>query len=352
MTPRAEVGSLGRAPSAARTNVPDAEARSPSAPRTIVAGAILGFPISVALLLLSMRHLNGHELRASLGGAHLPTFALGVAVISVVYVVQAARWRTISDAPEVRLTRFLEWVVGAVAVNNVIPGRAGDILRAEWLSRGTRRPRTAALSSVVVDRGLDVVTLAAILVLTYPFVPHSAWLNHFWIAGGVMGGVVSSGLLAAMVYSRRRSASAGVGLRAQLTHIARGAGTILQGRRGMKAASQSVLAWAVWTLGAWLVASSLGIALTPFEVLFVAAVLNLGVAIPSSPGFIGTYQWLAVSALGILGVSHADAFAFSVLMHAAWFVPTTLAGGALALRKLPAAVGGALLQRPSENHAA
>jgi hypothetical protein len=71
----------------------------------------------------------------------------------------------------------------------------------------------------------------------------------------------------------------------------------------------------------------------PVEALFVTAVLNLGAAIPSSPGFIGTYQWLGVSALTVLGVGHTRAFAFSVLMHAVWFVPTTMAGAALALFK-------------------
>jgi hypothetical protein len=48
-----------------------------------------------------------------------------------------------------------------------------------------------------------------------------------------------------------------------------------------------------------------------------------------------------VSALGILGVGHADAFAFAVLMHAAWYLPTTLAGVVLALRRIPPAVAGA-----------
>jgi uncharacterized membrane protein YbhN (UPF0104 family) len=113
-----------------------------------------------------------------------------------------------------------------------------------------------------------------------------------------------------------------------------------------------MLAWGIWALSAWLVAYSLGITLTPVEVVFVTAVLNLGVAIPSSPGFIGTYQWLAVSALGALGVNHTEAFAFSVLMHAAWFVPTTLAGAALAVRKLSPAVADILPRRTSESHAA
>ena len=56
--------------------------------------------------------------------------------------------------------------------------------------------------------------------------------------------------------------------------------------------------------------------------------LALGVAIPSSPGYIGTYQWLGVAALGLLDIPVEQALAFSILMQASWYVPTTLAGGA------------------------
>jgi uncharacterized protein (TIRG00374 family) len=319
-----------------------ADVRTLSSRRAVVAGAVLGFPISLALLMLSLQHLDGAKLKASLGGANVGALMLAVSVMAIVYVIQADRWRVISVVPGVSLVRFAGWVVGAVAVNNVVPGRAGDILRSEWLARGAGKPRASAVSSVVVDRGFDVVTLVAMLGLTYPFVPHPRWLNDFWIVGGSLGVVVSIVFIAAMFYAGRGRASAARGMRARLADVAHGVGSVLRGRLVLRIAVRSALAWTAWAFSAWLVASSLGIALTPLEVLFVTAVLNLGVAIPSSPGFIGTYQWLGVSALGNLGVGHADAFAFSVLMHAAWYLPTTLAGVVLALRKVPPAVAGAL----------
>ena len=56
--------------------------------------------------------------------------------------------------------------------------------------------------------------------------------------------------------------------------------------------------------------------------------------IPSSPGFIGTYQWLAVAALGAVSVDGDVAIAFSLLMQGIWFVPTTIVGGAIAIREV------------------
>jgi uncharacterized membrane protein YbhN (UPF0104 family) len=62
---------------------------------------------------------------------------------------------------------------------------------------------------------------------------------------------------------------------------------------------------------------------------FLTAVVNLGVSIPSSPGFVGTYQWLCVSTLSIFSVRRSDAFAFAVLLHAMSLIPVTLVGYAV-----------------------
>ena len=62
--------------------------------------------------------------------------------------------------------------------------------------------------------------------------------------------------------------------------------------------------------------------------------VSLGVAIPSSPGFVGTYQWLAVASLGVLDVAREDALAFSILLHGSWYLPTTIVGGLVVIFRL------------------
>ena len=63
------------------------------------------------------------------------------------------------------------------------------------------------------------------------------------------------------------------------------------------------------------------------EAAFVAAALSLGVAIPSSPGYVGTYQWLGVASLGLLDVPVNEALAFTILMQASWYVRRRLPAG-------------------------
>ena len=121
------------------------------------------------------------------------------------------------------------------------------------------------------------------------------------------------------------------------------------GRR--RAAVWLALSIAGWTMGAvaaFLVARSVGIHLAPLEAIFVASALALGVAIPSSPGYIGTYQLIAVEALGLLDIDDSQALAFSILMHASWFVPTTLFGGGVIIwRALRAAERPGALKTPT-----
>ena len=148
----------------------------------------------------------------------------------------------------------------------------------------------------------------------------------------LLGAVV----LFAHVYTERRERdrrSRGLARRV-LRDTARVASPV--GRRRLLAwATLSLGAWTIWAAGAMLVARSLGFELSLVDALFVCAVMNLGVALPSSPGFVGTYEWLGVASLGLLGVDREDALAFSILLHACWYVPTTLAGGiALGARAL------------------
>ena len=99
--------------------------------------------------------------------------------------------------------------------------------------------------------------------------------------------------------------------------------------RGLLWFGMSVLAWGAWAVAAILVGRAVGVELSIVEAVFVTAALNLGVAIPSSPGFVGTYQWLGVSALALFGIGREEGLAFAICMQAVWYVPTTIVGAVI-----------------------
>jgi len=325
-------------PSARSETSGDQERAGPALRRRELIALAIGLPVSALLLAKAVQGIDLGSVWSTLEGADLVRVALAVVAMAMVYVLQAARWRFIARRYGLLPMRSaLSYVIGGVAVNNVVPGRPGELARAYWISNALHIPKARGLSTVIVDRGADVLTLIAFVAVTYAFVPHPTWVRDLAIAAVVLGSLLLAGLLACRWYvSRRERSGKGIPdrLRAlwlvrQVAQVVRGTAATVTARDAVVIGAVSVAAWAVWGLAAYLTAGALSIHLSLTEVLFVTAMVNLGVSIPSSPGFIGTYQWLCVSALGLFGINKGDAFAFSVLMHAVWFVPTTLVGAAL-----------------------
>lgn len=59
---------------------------------------------------------------------------------------------------------------------------------------------------------------------------------------------------------------------------------------------------------------------------FVLGVAAMGVSIPSSPEFVGTYELACIAALFALGVERSLAESFAIVSHAIQFIPVTLIG--------------------------
>ncbi len=303
----------------------------------VVAFVVVGIVSSALFLWLVLREADPHAVWVALRHADLGDVVLAALVMQTVYVAQATRWRLIAGTPEVSVRRFYALVLGGVGANNVLPLRIGDLLRGRWLASRARIPTGSALGSVFRDRACDVLVLVAALVASIALVGDAAWVLRIVVGGLVLVAVLAVFLLGAIVYTRTRP-RARLTDRGRLRRFARD--TIDEvaspiGRRRLAwALVLSCCAWGAWALAAGLVASSLGIDLSAADAVFVTAVVNLGVAIPSSPGFVGTYQWLAVAALGVVGVDGDVAIAFALLMQAVWFIPTTLAGGVIAVREV------------------
>jgi uncharacterized protein (TIRG00374 family) len=293
--------------------------------------ALLGLVISAVFLWLAVKDADPEAVRDALGDADVGLVLLASAVFMTGYLLQAIRWRKIAATPQVRVRRFYEMTLGGLACNNVLPIRIGEVVRAGWLSREAPMPGGRALGTVALDRACDVIALALFLLVGVQAVPTPAWLRNMVIGAAVLLVVIFAALVFARLYTRAQGRDRRE--RGRIRRIVRDTIDFLAEPIGRHRAALwvglSIVAWSVGALAVYLVARSVGVELEPLEAVFVASALALGVAIPSSPGYIGTYQLIAVESLGLLDVDESQALAFSILMHASWFVPTTLIGGAI-----------------------
>ena len=276
-------------------------------------------------LWLALRNADLDAVRHALADAKVGPVLLAVAVFGVGYVFQAARWRRIADTPELPLRSFFAMLIGGLACNNVLPVRIGEFLRAGWLSRDARISGGRAFGSVVLDRICDVITLAVLFAIGLQAVASAAWLVRLAIGALLAVIAIAIVLVLARLYSRRRGHQPTSSERGRVMTVLRETVVMLGQPIGRHRAATwlglSACTWILSAVASTLVGRALGIDLSPLEAVFITSALALGVAIPSSPGYIGTYQWIGVAALGLLDVPVEQALAFSILMQATWYVP-------------------------------
>jgi hypothetical protein len=85
-------------------------------------------------------------------------------------------------------------------------------------------------------------------------------------------------------------------------------------------------AWAMTAVVFAAAAAAVGFEVTPAQVLLIAAATNLATAIPSAPGYVGTFEFAVVATAGAIGLDAASALAMGILVHATILATTTVGG--------------------------
>jgi glycosyltransferase 2 family protein len=108
---------------------------------------------------------------------------------------------------------------------------------------------------------------------------------------------------------------------------------LLLGRSGVLLLSVTLGVWLLEGFNFWLVGHSLDAGVSLVDATFLAVLASFAAAVPSAPGYIGTYDAALVFGLEALDVAGGEAVAFAVLVRFIVFVPITFAGLALLLTR-------------------
>jgi uncharacterized protein (TIRG00374 family) len=231
-------------------------------------------------------------------------------------------------------------------VNSLLPARAGELLRPYLLARREGLSATAAFATIVLERVLDLLTVALLF---------GAYVLFF--DGGVQtasaptyraikaGGALAAG--AALVVLTVLFVLAGhperieravqrvehvlpARLAAAFARLARmfaeGLAVMRQSSRLVRALLLSLPVWLTIATGIWLVARAFHITM-PFTGSFlIVALLTVGVAVPT-PGAVGGFHYaFRLGATMFFGVPNERAVGAAIVLHAISFVPVACVG--------------------------
>jgi hypothetical protein len=88
----------------------------------------------------------------------------------------------------------------------------------------------------------------------------------------------------------------------------------------------SLVIWLLETVKYWFIMQAFPFEVTFFALMLMNGVVNLATTIPSAPGYIGTFDAPGIAVLNLYGVELALATAYTLVLHAALWLPITLLG--------------------------
>lgn len=302
----------------------------------VVSGVVLG----AVLLWLVGRRIDLDQARRIFAAADYSWVGLAIACYGVAIAARVWRWHSLLSfhtAPSISDTA-ISLVVG-YAVNNLLPARLGEIVRADILKRRSGAARAAALGSIFVERALDLLLLLILLVFGVVLAHRrSAAIDDILVSGGIVGLVALAGIAIGARYARSRHAAHDLGqahrgwldrLRAygigRLRDFA-GSLRVVGTRRFGFAAAATLPIWMLESGAIWCVCRAIGLELAIAALAMVMALGSLSTLLPSAPGYIGGYQIAYVLALDPWGIDPTTAAVAATCVIVYLMGSLTLAG--------------------------
>lgn len=307
---------------------------------------IAGLAITVLCIVVIARKVDFSEVLAALERFHWPYLVLGIASLAAGYGLRILRWSILLGATGAPVTfrNCAAPFLGSIALNNVLPLRVGDLVRALVFPTAMGVSKTTATSSLVMERLIDLMTLLCCLAIGLfairtavvpPMIARSA--VSLAIGGGVVLvlGLLFSGAIARLLARQAVQRSGGVArLLTTIASLFEGFAAMARPRVLILAVLVSMLIWVGESGLFYCVMLGFGLPATPLMALLVMAIATLSTLVPSSPGYVGPFHLAAFAAISLVGGTAAQAGSYAVLCHLALWLPTTLAG-ALAIWTRP-----------------
>ncbi|NLE76499.1 MAG: flippase-like domain-containing protein [Chloroflexi bacterium] len=299
----------------------------------------LGLVISAAFLYKALSGLHLAEVAETISEAQYLWLIPGVLVYFGAVWARTWRWHyLLRPLKVVPLRRLFPVVCIGYMGNNVYPARAGEVIRAYVLKRKDDVSVSASLATVIVERIFDGVVMLLFVFASLPFTPMPDWLRQivvvfsllFFGSLAIFFAIAARPALAQRIYNwfidrlvpeRFREPARGI-----LDRFMDGLASLRSGRDVLMVFVTSLVIWLTETVKYWFVMHGFGFTVPFYVLMLMNGVVNLATTIPSSPGYVGTFDTPGIEVLKAFGVPAEMAAGYTFVLHAALWLPITLLG--------------------------
>jgi glycosyltransferase 2 family protein len=310
----------------------------------------LRFALSIFLaslfLYLTLSQISFKEIERAFQGADMTWVIAALAAFAVGYSCRIERWRVMLELgnPTLRWSTCSGPLLASIAANNILPFRAGDVLRSFAFNRKLNTTSGVVIATLLVERLLDFFVIVILLGVALALFGLD---NSYFAEIGLKILIASALLILAVLFFPRFFTSVFLQMGQLVSHVAPRFGnkilkeinrclTTLQhlAKQNIMArlVSWSLMAWFAEGCVFWFAALALPSILAPLAAWIAFPVGTLATLIPSTPGYVGTFDFFTMQAMAALGNVTGAAAAYALLVHALLWLPPTLIGGVYLLQ--------------------
>lgn len=305
---------------------------------------LVGVAVSGVLLYFSLRGLHFREVMAHVRTAKSGPMLLATLLATATFVLRIFRWQLLlrgDDGRRLPIGPLWHAIAMGFMANNVLPLRMGEVVRTFAAAKLTHTRFTSVLASIAVERLFDALTVGTLLAIGL----FTANLSEAAVAGFNIRGIVTvtgilsvGGLVAgALVVAYPLFAERVVRAIVRAPKLADKLVGFIEGiRHGLSVLSSPARVAGVvgWSLAIWMASAvsfyvmfrAFGITVDLSGALLMQGLIMFGIALPSTPGYVGAFELPIIAVLTLYAVDKSLAAAYALTYHVVTFIPITLLG--------------------------
>ena len=263
----------------------------------------------------------------------------GIALYLAAIGTRCLRWGILLRATgTVKWRHAAEALVTGFAANYLLPGRLGELFRADYVGRVFNMSRFTALGTIVVERVCDGVVLVSALCIGFAWIlfarsaaPERAWVFLVGTSASILFG---AGLVFILLPQRIDLRRLGVmeSIATRWDRLIDGVASVLRGHATIVVLC-SIGVWILEVLALASVVRSFGVSLSPPESLMLLGLASLSTLVPTAPGYIGTFQLVFAHVFGMFGFPKATGIIAAIAVQIFCFGTVTILGGIVLLSR-------------------
>ncbi|MDO9545603.1 MAG: lysylphosphatidylglycerol synthase transmembrane domain-containing protein [Pelolinea sp.] len=307
----------------------------------------VGLLISAFSLFFALRGLQLTDVWVGIRSAKFIWVFPGIIIYFLGVWMRSVRWHFfLRPINNISVKEIFPIVTIGYMGNNIYPARAGELLRAVVLKHNNKTPISASLTTIVIERIFDGVIMLGFIIFNFPKVTNlpgmaeftptiqkvTLWGSIFFISALIF-------FIVAAIFSDKVQKILLLTIGKILPEKWQGTfqsiiKKIFFGLRSLSSFYDmviilliSIIIWLLETGFYWFVMLAFPFRVSFSTLMLLNGILNLLTIIPSSPGYIGTFDAPSIALLTAFGVKPEISASYTLLLHAVLWLPITVVGG-------------------------